>query len=82
MTGVLNGDVDNYADLRGVEDLSIADEITTDAKVIPTLVARRLAEGAALDEAFRGTVARLEGSVAVAALLRRSSRTTAAGAPG
>ena len=73
VTGVLNGDVDNYADLTVAEDLRISTEITTDAKVIPTLMSRRLAEGLPPSEAFRETVARLEGSVAIAA--------AAAGAP-
>ncbi len=41
--------------------------MTTDAKVIPTLVSRRLAAGEEVDEAFRATVASLEGSVAIAA---------------
>ncbi len=64
---VLNGDVDNHADLRAAEGLRIAEEITTDAKVIPALLSRRLAAGEALHEAFRRTMAALEGSVAVAA---------------
>jgi glucosamine--fructose-6-phosphate aminotransferase (isomerizing) len=63
----LNGDVDNHADLRLAEGLIIAPEITTDAKVIPTIVSRRLAQGLSLAEAFRQTVARFEGSVAIAA---------------
>jgi glucosamine--fructose-6-phosphate aminotransferase (isomerizing) len=63
----LNGDVDNFADLKALDGLRIAPEITTDAKVIPTLVARRAAEGLDLAEAFRSTVASFEGSVAVAA---------------
>jgi glutamine---fructose-6-phosphate transaminase (isomerizing) len=71
----LNGDVDNYADLAALERLDVPTEITTDAKVIPTLVSHRLAAGggqssaarADLDEAFRSTVASLEGSVAIAA---------------
>ena len=63
----LNGDVDNYAELRLSEDLRLPAEITTDAKVIPTLVSRRLAEGIRAGEAFRHTVARFEGSVAIAA---------------
>ncbi len=67
VTAVLNGDVDNYADLAAAEDLQIAAEITTDAKVIPTLMSRRLREGLASADAFRDTVARLEGSVAIAA---------------
>jgi len=67
VTAALNGDVDNHADLVAVEGLRIAREITTDAKVIPALVARRLDQGAAVAEAFRATVATLEGSVAIAA---------------
>jgi glucosamine--fructose-6-phosphate aminotransferase (isomerizing) len=67
VTGVLNGDVDNFADLKATESLQIATEITTDAKVIPTLVSRRLAAGKDLAEAFRETVNELEGSVAVGA---------------
>jgi glucosamine--fructose-6-phosphate aminotransferase (isomerizing) len=67
VTAVLNGDVDNFADLRAAERLHLAPEITTDAKVIPTLVSRRLAEGSALVDAFRDTVATFEGSVAIGA---------------
>ena len=69
VVGVLNGDVDNHADLINVEDLEFAPEITTDAKVIPVLVSRRIATGASPDEAFRATVASLEGSLAIAAQL-------------
>ena len=76
VTGVLNGDVDNFADLKATEGLHIANEITTDAKVIPTLVSRRLGRAAGhatgsgseqLLDAFRETVNELEGSVAIAA---------------
>ncbi|HEX6311092.1 MAG TPA: SIS domain-containing protein [Acidimicrobiia bacterium] len=67
VTAALNGDVDNYADLAVLEQLDVAPEITTDAKVIPTLVSRRIAAGASIEEAFRATVAGLEGSVAIAA---------------
>ncbi len=63
----LNGDVDNYADLKAAHGLRIPAEITTDAKVIPSLVGRRLADGADLVEAFRTTVASFEGSVAIIA---------------
>ena len=66
-TGVLNGDVDNYADLIAAEDLRLPAEITTDAKVIPTLVSRGMAGGLGPRESFRETVARLEGSVAIGA---------------
>jgi glucosamine--fructose-6-phosphate aminotransferase (isomerizing) len=67
VTAALNGDVDNHDQLREEEGLAIPPEITTDAKVIPALVSRRLEGGARPDEAFRETVARFEGSVAIAA---------------
>jgi glucosamine--fructose-6-phosphate aminotransferase (isomerizing) len=63
----LNGDVDNYADLIATEGLSIAPEITTDAKVIPSLMSQHLRTEARTAEAFRRTVAAFEGSVAIAA---------------
>jgi len=67
VTAVLNGDVDNFADLKVSQSLKIADEITTDAKVIPTLTSRAMADGTDVFEAFRDTVNQLEGSVAIAA---------------
>jgi glucosamine--fructose-6-phosphate aminotransferase (isomerizing) len=67
VTAVLNGDVDNFADLKATRALRIAHEITTDAKVIPTLVSRRLDSSGSLLDAFRQTVNELEGSVAIAA---------------
>ena len=67
VVAALNGDVDNYVELRDAEGLRIADAITTDAKIIPMLVARRLARGLPLEEAFRQTVASFRGSVAIAA---------------
>ena len=63
---VLNGDVDNYADLKVEHDLSVAEPITTDAKVIPSLVARQLLDGVDLKDAFVATVTQFEGSVAIA----------------
>lgn len=66
VASVLNGDVDNFADLKTEHQLEIAPEITTDAKVIPTLVSRSLAGGDGLLEAFQHTVASFEGSVAIA----------------
>ncbi len=72
VVGVLNGDVDNHADLKAANGLRIAGPITTDAKVIPSLVARNcLAAGADRDgvvEAFRRAVARFDGSVAIGAV--------------
>lgn len=67
VTAVLNGDVDNFADLKSAQSLRIADEITTDAKVIPTLTSRAMADGTSVLDAFRSTVNELEGSVAIAA---------------
>ncbi|MGZ4692903.1 MAG: SIS domain-containing protein [Acidimicrobiales bacterium] len=67
VTAVLNGDVDNFADLKATEALRIPAEITTDAKVIPTLMSRHLGGGTEAIEAFRRTVDVLEGSVAIGA---------------
>lgn len=67
VTAALNGDVDNFADLKVADGLRIASEITSDAKVIPTLVSRRLAAGEPPVEAFRQSVRRFDGSVAIAA---------------
>jgi glucosamine--fructose-6-phosphate aminotransferase (isomerizing) len=67
VVGALNGDVDNFADLIADEGVTIAPAITTDAKVIPSLMSRRLDEGLESAEAFRRTVATFEGSVAVGA---------------
>jgi glucosamine--fructose-6-phosphate aminotransferase (isomerizing) len=67
VAAALNGDVDNFVDLVGAHALSFPPEITTDAKVIPTLVARGVAGGASPLEAFRETVASFEGSVAIGA---------------
>ena len=67
VVGALNGDVDNFADLIAEEGVYIQKAITTDAKVIPSLMSQRLAEGHSSAEAFRRTVATFEGSVAIAA---------------
>jgi glucosamine--fructose-6-phosphate aminotransferase (isomerizing) len=67
VVAALNGDVDNHLALVGEHELRIAPEITTDAKVIPTLIARRLGERLTRAEAFRATVASFEGSTAIAA---------------
>ncbi|MFZ4585675.1 MAG: SIS domain-containing protein [Acidimicrobiia bacterium] len=67
VVAALNGDIDNHADLEALDGLEIAPEITTDAKVIPALVARRRRNGLDRDEAFRATVNRFEGSVAIGA---------------
>ena len=68
MVAVLNGDVDNHADIRVRHELRIAGPITTDAKVIPSVMARHVADGVSdFGEAFRRTVAEFEGSVAIGA---------------
>ncbi|MDX1383066.1 MAG: SIS domain-containing protein, partial [Thermoanaerobaculia bacterium] len=67
VVAALNGDVDNYQELLEAESLRLPAEITTDAKVIPVLMSRRLGEGHSLEEAFRSTVASFRGSVAIAA---------------
>ncbi|MGA1554811.1 MAG: SIS domain-containing protein [Ilumatobacteraceae bacterium] len=68
VVAALNGDVDNHADLRVEHQLRIHQQITTDAKVIPALVARHAAAGVDLVEAFRRTVLSFEGSVAIGAM--------------
>ncbi|MDQ2753932.1 MAG: SIS domain-containing protein [Actinomycetota bacterium] len=67
VVAALNGDVDNHAELRLSEALSIAEEVTTDAKVIPALISRAMADGRPMNEAFVAAVSRMEGSVAIAA---------------
>jgi glucosamine--fructose-6-phosphate aminotransferase (isomerizing) len=67
VTAALNGDVDNFAELVTQYGLAIPPEITTDAKVIPALVRRRIDAGEGVTEAFRATVAAFEGSVAIGA---------------
>jgi len=65
--GALNGDVDNYAELVVSEGVAVPAEVTTDAKLVPTLVARSIAAGLAPGEAFRQAVGRFDGSVGIAA---------------
>ncbi|MDG2160470.1 MAG: SIS domain-containing protein [Acidimicrobiales bacterium] len=66
---VQNGDVDNHADLVVSDGLSVAPEITTDAKVVPALCATHLAAGHDHREAFRRTVSAFEGSLAIGAMV-------------
>ena len=66
LVSALNGDVDNHADIKVRNGLKIAEPITTDAKVIPTVVARKNAAGTDLVSAFRQTVGEFDGSVAIA----------------
>ncbi len=68
VVAALNGDVDNHRELVGEHALRIPAGITTDAKVIPSLTARQIANGATCQEAFRRTVDQLDGSLAIAAI--------------
>ena len=71
-TAALNGDVDNYADLASAEHLEWLDEISTDAKVIPSMFSARVSAGMDPATAFRETVSVMEGSVAIASHLAGS----------
>jgi glucosamine--fructose-6-phosphate aminotransferase (isomerizing) len=62
-----NGDVDNHLGLRERQQLRISADITTDGKVIPTLVSRHLAGSGDVVTAFRESAASFDGSVAIAA---------------
>ncbi len=75
VTAVLNGDVDNHNELRLSAGLRMPGAITTDAKVIPVLVSRALADGAEVTDAFARTARQLDGSVAVVALAAGSPDT-------
>lgn len=68
VVAAINGDIDNHADLAVLEKLELDAGITTDAKVMPVLMSRRLAGGDKPFDAFRDTVAAFEGSLAVGAL--------------
>ena len=63
--GALNGDVDNHTDLVAQHGLTLDPGITTDAKVIPALWSARLNGSDDVVDAFRHTVADLNGSVAI-----------------
>ncbi len=67
----INGDVDNFADLKELENLDIAPAVTSDSKIMPTLMAQHLEREedarSQVSEAFRRTAGSLEGSVAVVA---------------
>ncbi|MFY8238217.1 MAG: glucosamine-6-phosphate synthase, partial [Ilumatobacteraceae bacterium] len=62
---VLNGDVDNHAELRIRHNLHFAEPITTDAKVIPAIVDRGRTSGLTSFDAFINAVTQFEGSVAI-----------------
>src|SRR5438270_415476 len=55
VTAVLNGDVDNFAELKERWRLAIPEPITTDAKIIPVPVSRQLDDGVRPADAFCAT---------------------------
>ncbi|MEW5804697.1 MAG: SIS domain-containing protein [bacterium] len=68
---VLNGDIDNYAELKARWEQQygacrISDRITTDTKIIPLQVECYLRQGYDLTESFRRAVNEFEGSQAIA----------------
>jgi len=66
---VLNGDIDNYRQLRNNIEAGgelISPTVTTDTKIIPLEIERRLREGCDAAEAFRRAVSGFEGSHAIA----------------
>ena len=65
VVGALNGDIDNYTDLVVAERVVLPEEMTTDAKLVPTMVSRYLGAGVPLAEAFGAAMARFEGSVGI-----------------
>ncbi|MDP9006123.1 MAG: SIS domain-containing protein, partial [Actinomycetota bacterium] len=67
VTVAVNGDVDNHGQLRSRHRLRIPLEVTCDTKVVPALVSRQMASCDDAEEAFRTSVAELEGSLAIAA---------------
>jgi glucosamine--fructose-6-phosphate aminotransferase (isomerizing) len=67
VVAALNGDIDNHVALRDADMLALPPEITTDAKIIPTILSRRMATGLSMDDAFPQTVSRFDGSVAIVA---------------
>lgn len=68
IAAVVNGDIDNHAELSDEHDLVLPPAITTDARVVPTLLCDALGErtDTSLERAFTRTVATLDGSLAIA----------------
>ena len=64
----LNGDIDNYQDLKRELELGgdrIPKDITSDTKIIPLIISKYLRHGHPIDEAFRLAVNDFEGSHAI-----------------
>ncbi|HMA47804.1 MAG TPA: hypothetical protein VKP11_11535, partial [Frankiaceae bacterium] len=67
VVGALNGDIDNHLALRAEDGIRTSSEITTDAKLIPVMLARALRCGPPVERAVRDVVTRFAGSVAIVA---------------
>ncbi|WP_211472397.1 SIS domain-containing protein [Actinocrinis puniceicyclus] len=63
--GALNGDIDNHVELRTGEGIEADPEVTTDAKLIPVMVAQRLDDGADAAGALHDCLRRYRGSMAI-----------------
>ncbi|MBW2431707.1 MAG: SIS domain-containing protein, partial [Deltaproteobacteria bacterium] len=64
----LNGDIDNFQELKQQIELSgarIQEEITTDTKIIPLTIQKYIGQGYPVDQAFRLAVNDFEGSHAI-----------------
>ena len=64
----LNGDIDNYQDLKRELEFGgdrIHKDITSDTKIIPLVISKYLRQGHLIDEAFRLAVNDFEGSHAI-----------------
>lgn len=69
IAAALNGDVDNYQELRARYEAEtgekISPAITTDTKIIPMMISYYYRKTGDIDEAFRQAVSEFEGSVAI-----------------
>jgi glucosamine--fructose-6-phosphate aminotransferase (isomerizing) len=66
--GAVNGDIDNHGELREREELPANADITTDAKLVPVMMARRtVAGGPGAGQVLRECLKLYRGSMAIAA---------------
>ena len=69
LVACVNGDVDNYRELleryAGSRGLDVDPAVTTDAKIVPVVVAHHVRQGDSLENAFRQAVREFEGSLAI-----------------
>lgn len=69
VVAALNGDVDNYLNLAPRVGFHPDERwVSTDAKVIPLLLAQRLKDGSGIGQALAETLPEFDGSMAIAAL--------------